>query len=559
MKPLALFLFALPAFAASASRPADSAGPSRVPTAAVEAIDDLVEPPAPTTAEDDYAAVLAGGTASARIAMGLALREEGGRTNLVRAARLIGKAAMEGDSDAQYWLARMYEAGEGMKRPDPEKAVYWAWTGMEGTNSACMNLLGTFYERGFGVDADPAAAADWYRKSADLGNAKGALNYALACEYGRGVPTNAALALAYYEAASRAGLSEGMLRTGLCHLYGTGTPRNGRAAAEWFARAARAGDADAAGWLGRCALRGIGVPSDTDAALRWLREAVAAGRAEFRSDLVRALRAAGPSPALRGELADAIEAEAEGDPARCGAAIADLFADPAWGEPDYVAADGWLEAGGPRVRASAHAARQRIARASFDAAAARAGSEAAAGGAPSLRGVRLGMDAETAARLVEAELAAAGIPAELIVRPDPRDGSVRARCDDAELAGDPGDGRPLREAWLSRRAVDAFFGTKGRSDEEVRLAVLGATGVQGRAEERRSEEEVSFGGRRIGKQMRTFYASPDGWELVFHGPLAVFDAHSLSAARAAGAFRPAGSLTLRAAPPPPLARGDGMP
>ena len=50
--------------------------------------------------------------------------------------------------------------------------------------------------------------------------------------------------------------------------------------------------------------------------------------------------------------------------------------------------------------------------------------------------------------------------------------------------------------------------------------------------------------------MRTTYASPDGWELVFHGPLAVFDAHSLSAARRAGVFRPAGSLTLRAVAAP---------
>ena len=544
MKPLALLLFALPAFAAFPEKPADLAAAEMLSPAVVQAIDDLLEPEASPKEGGEYAEVLTNGTASARIAMALALRGEGGRTNLVRAARLFGRAAMEGDTDAQYWLARMYEAGEGMKQPNPEKAVYWAWTGMVGTNTACMNLLGTFYERGFGMEEDLVAAADYYRQAADLGNAKGALNYAIACEYGRGVQTNEAIALAYYEAAARAGLPEGMYRTGLCHLYGTGTSRSGRAAAEWFARGARAGSADAAGWLGRCALRGIGVPSDARAAVPWLREAFAAGLGEFLDDLIRALRQSGPDPALRAELADRIEDAAGGDPARCAAELADVFADPAWGEPDFIAAEGWLEAGGPAARAAAYAARQRIARASFDAAAVRAESEASAGGAPVLRGVRLGMDTETAARLVECELASAGIPGELIVRPNPK-GGVLVRSEEAELVGGGGEGRPLREAWLSRKAVDAFFGTKGRSDEEVRLAVLGATGVQGRTEERRSEEEVSFGGRRIGKQMRTFYASPDGWELVFHGPLAVFDAHSLSAARAAGAFRPAGSLVLR--------------
>ena len=142
----------------------------------------------------------------------------------------------------------------------------------------------------------------------------------------------------------------------------------------------------------------------------------------------------------------------------------------------------------------------------------------------------------------------------LIVKPDPK-GGVRVRNEEAEIRGGGGGGRPLREIWLSRRAVDAFFGPKGRSDDDERPAVLGATGVQGRAEERRAEEEISFGGRRIGKQMRTYYASPDGWEFVFHGPLAVFDAHSLSAARRAGVFRPAGSLVFRSvsAPAPPAA------
>lgn len=545
MKVLPLLVLALPALAASPERPADLVAAEGLSPSVLQAIGDLLAPEASSGAGGEYSAVLTNGTASARLEMALALRGEGGRTNLVRAARLLGQAALEGDTDAQYWLARMYESGEGMGAPNPRKAFFWAWTGMEGTNTACMNLLGTFYERGFGTDRDPVFAADYYRQAADLGDAKGALNYGLALEYGRGVPTNAALALAYYEASARGGLPEGMCRAGLCHLYGTGTPRNGRAAGEWFARGARAGDAAAAGWLGRCALRGIGVPRDARAAVPWLRRAVEAGLGDFRADRIRALREAGPDPALRDELAEALEAEAGGDPARCAAAIAGLFADPAWGEPDFVAAEGWLEAGGPAARAAAPVARQRIARASFDPAEARAESEAAAGGAPVLRGVRLGMDAETAARLVEAELASAGIPAELLVRDDSGSGAVRGRCDDAELLGEAGEGRPLREVWLSRRAVDAFFGTRGRNDDEARLAVLGATGAQRRATERRSEEEVSFGGRRIGKQTRTVYSSPDGWELIFHGPLAVFDAHSLSAARAAGAFRPAGSLVLR--------------
>ena len=110
MKHIALLLFALPAFAAFPEKPVDLAAAERLSPPVVQAIDDLLEPESSPKEGGEYAEVLTNGTASARIAMALALRKEGGRTNLVRAARLFGRAALEGDTDAQYWLARMYEA-----------------------------------------------------------------------------------------------------------------------------------------------------------------------------------------------------------------------------------------------------------------------------------------------------------------------------------------------------------------------------------------------------------------------------------------------------------------
>ena len=270
------------------------AGAGAAPPALAGAVDDLLGPVAAAAPAAGYEEVLADGTPAECLALGLALRGEGGRTNLVRAARLLHRAAREGETDARYWLARMFEAGEGMKQPNPTKAFYWAWMGMEGTNTACMNLLGTYFEKGVGTASDPVAAAYYYRQAGDLGNPKGALNFALACEYGRGVPVDEPLALAYYESAARAGLAGAMFRAGLCHLYGTGTPRDGAAAAGWFLRGARAGDPDAAGFLGRCLARGIGVPRDPAGAAPWLERAVAAGREDFRADWLRALR---PAPA----------------------------------------------------------------------------------------------------------------------------------------------------------------------------------------------------------------------------------------------------------------------
>ena len=59
---------------------------------------------------------------------------------------------------------------------------------------------------------------------------------------------------------------------------------------------------------------------------------------------------------------------------------------------------------------------------------------------------------------------------------------------------------------------------------------------------------IVWEGRRIGSQRRIVHTSPEGWELVWQGALAVFDNRSLAPAREARAFRAAGSFTLRAAP-----------
>ncbi len=41
-----------------------------------------------------------------------------------------------------------------------------------------MNLVGRCCEQGWGVDADPAQAKDWYRRSAEAGYFRGQYNYA---------------------------------------------------------------------------------------------------------------------------------------------------------------------------------------------------------------------------------------------------------------------------------------------------------------------------------------------------------------------------------------------
>ena len=53
-----------------------------------------------------------------------------------------------------------------------------------------QNNLGAMYERGQGVGRNYSEAVNWYRKSAEQGNALGQYNLGLAYYYGRGVSLN---------------------------------------------------------------------------------------------------------------------------------------------------------------------------------------------------------------------------------------------------------------------------------------------------------------------------------------------------------------------------------
>ena len=98
----------------------------------------------------------------------------GGRGSAVRVAKAVLALAVAGDVAAQYALARICERGEGLKAPDPAKAVYWADRAAEGGNVDAMALLGLYWAVGFGVDRDLAAARRSFARAADAGDPLGA-------------------------------------------------------------------------------------------------------------------------------------------------------------------------------------------------------------------------------------------------------------------------------------------------------------------------------------------------------------------------------------------------
>ena len=67
------------------------------------------------------------------------------------------------------------------------------------------NSIGTIYEKGLGVTADPTKACEWYRKAAAGGNSWGQYNYGRCFDEGIGKTKDTKTAIGYFNQAAAQG------------------------------------------------------------------------------------------------------------------------------------------------------------------------------------------------------------------------------------------------------------------------------------------------------------------------------------------------------------------
>ncbi|MGZ3308110.1 MAG: tetratricopeptide repeat protein, partial [Xanthobacteraceae bacterium] len=80
------------------------------------------------------------------------------------------RAADQGNSDAQFNLALIYDKGQGVPQ-NYTTSVSLYRKAADQRDARAQNNLGEMYEKGKGMPQDYAAAVSWYRKAADQGNA----------------------------------------------------------------------------------------------------------------------------------------------------------------------------------------------------------------------------------------------------------------------------------------------------------------------------------------------------------------------------------------------------
>ena len=192
--------------------------------------------------------------------------------------------ADQGDTAAEYKLARMYYQGKGIRR-DLGESVGWFRKASDQGYAKAEFSLGDLYHRGEGVPKDDAEAVRWIQKAADQGDpyAESALGYSYL--NGEGVPRDETQALAWYRKAAEQGYALAQQALGWMYSNGQGVQQDDGQAVAWYRKAAEQGDAVAQASLGYMYAYGRGVTRDRLGAVRWYRMAAAQGDQNARQAL----------------------------------------------------------------------------------------------------------------------------------------------------------------------------------------------------------------------------------------------------------------------------------
>ncbi|MEO5334057.1 MAG: sel1 repeat family protein [Magnetococcus sp. YQC-5] len=137
--------------------------------------------------------------------------------------------------------------------------------------------IGTEYLLGFRVPKDTKKAEKWYRKAAELGNARAQAEFGWWYHESTNVPHDYKEAEKWYRKAAEQGNAAGQTGLGALYLAGKGVPRDHMEAEKWYRKAAEQGSAIAQFVLGLLYHENLAVPQDLIQAHMWANLAASHG------------------------------------------------------------------------------------------------------------------------------------------------------------------------------------------------------------------------------------------------------------------------------------------
>lgn len=107
-----------------------------------------------------------------------------------RAFSLLSPLAHAGHTASQFYLGKLFSAGEGNIAYDLDKAVIWYAMAANQNHAEAQFILGTMFEWGTGVPTDLVEAAFWHGKAAEQGHASAQIKFAALLHKGHGLKQN---------------------------------------------------------------------------------------------------------------------------------------------------------------------------------------------------------------------------------------------------------------------------------------------------------------------------------------------------------------------------------
>lgn len=147
-------------------------------------------------------------------------------------------------------------------------------------SAVAQRILGSLYDRGSGVTADPTKAVEWYRKASSGGDLEAKMALSRLLESGRGAPANQGESIALLREAAAGGLLRAQQNLAFRLENGGGIKKDEAEAALWYRRAAEQGDVASQEKLAGFLARGRGVTKNEAEALEWYQKAGDKGSAE---------------------------------------------------------------------------------------------------------------------------------------------------------------------------------------------------------------------------------------------------------------------------------------
>lgn len=213
--------------------------------------------------------------------LGVMLFESGDRSqsNIFKAASYLKKAALAGNTDAQYRCGQLLENGIAVAQ-DHHKAAYFYKLAADSGHPDSLFCFGKLLAQGLGVPQDVNNANNFFRAAADRGHLQAQLTYAYNMDAGVGGPQNPVVAAAYYRKAADQNCGSALVCLGVMAQNGRGMMANPSLAFDCYQRAARLGEVLGEYNFAFALQHGIGVQKNDPEAARFYKMAADKGYAD---------------------------------------------------------------------------------------------------------------------------------------------------------------------------------------------------------------------------------------------------------------------------------------